>query len=361
MRGQLFIVAIVIGACSGERSGSPDAPSPDRPDATSSPDDRDAAAPEPDASTPDGGTPCGSPPGDWAGTARSRHGGASTYSEISVDVGWTRVETTTGCVDRLVPSGTARYQEYLDCSGTSVGAIEPTDGEMIIDRTTSPATFELRGESRWEGTLTCNARPPREGTYGGVWAAGVSGAIDGAVIAGGILPGTIESHEVDFRFVRTDAVLTPPETCSEPAEATWSGPTSWGAIGANRATATWTRVSTVGCVDRFAPAGTMNVTPAPLGECIERSYVPSSGAIDADDGYLEIDRSYDPPRFAAYGDTSWMATVTCTHADGTTSSYEARVGGWWALHTGEIDGDHVAVRFEYGPYPFVHAWTLTRP
>lgn len=197
------------------------------------------------------------------------------------------------------------------------------------------------------------------GTFGGVWAGDISGAIDGAVIAGGIL---LEfSQELEFRFARTDADFTPPETCSEPAEETWSGAMSSATTQANQATVTWTRVSTTGCVDRFEPAGTVTVVPGALGECVERSYEPSAGAIDGDDGYLEVDRSVDPPRFAAYGDTSWPATVTCVHADGTTTSEPGQVGGWWAIDTGEVDQDYTSIRFAYGGNPTVHEWTLQRP
>lgn len=310
-----------------------------------------------DAEMADAGDGCASPPtGEWNGTTRIFRSGAGSNYEVQADVHWTQVASN-ACVDRYQPSGTAHYIFHLGCCcqltiepGSAV--IQPTDGELIIDRTTSPATYRMNGATLWNAVSSCsgNDEPVQ---VGGTWAEN-HGAFDHAVISGGI---DNVSEVSSWRITRAGTTFTPPgEHCSEASAARWAGTAyvSWGTA----VSVTWTRVATTGCVDRFEPMGTAN-KPSIASSCTSLVYNPDSHQVATTDGVLEIDRSTNPATFRITGSSEWNGTITCTRADGGVESYPGSIGGAWGFFFGAFDGD----RFSGGTVgiePSEFEWSLTR-
>jgi len=322
-------------SCAGTRDDSPDAPAVD-----ASAGSADAA---PDAAVPDAGPACAiASNADWIGKALSREVGAGSSITLRADVRWTRL-TTEGCLDRFAPTGTWTSLDageicYPDDCEPSSWPIVASDGELAVDRAAIPATFHLQLGS-YVGTSTPFV---------------IDGAVDGAVTSGGIAE--VEHWDVDWDLRRADAVFTPPaDGCSEPPALGWAadfeGPEDV------LATTTWVSTVTEGCVDRFEPQGTATALLVPFG-CASVTYDPSTHEIAPDDGELVIDRSIDPPHFLVAGGTSWIATRTCTHDDGTIETDTDWVGGRWASYAGVFDSARFAAAFATPDAD--HRWSFTR-
>jgi hypothetical protein len=284
--------------------------------------------------------------GDWTGHASFFNAGGDGGPTTLADVRWT-LASSEGCVDHYVPTGTASFE---DSSGLCTNVIDPpsvpinpaTDGQLIIDRTTSPATYVMNGKTTWPAMIGCSTEVLEPGTAGDVWASN-HGTFDGSVISGEIdndhqVAGVAE--KVVWRFARVDAVFTPPAPgdCSEPAIDHWSGTASVSTLGtvgslggSVSASLVWTRVSTTGCVDRFEPAGTAAFTGSVCDGVTH--------AVASSDGSLEIDRSVDPPHFAMTGNDP-----SC---------------GPWALYNGVFDGDAFSASSMFQFYPLFE-WSLKR-
>lgn len=334
------LALIVLAAC---EEVSPPADALEQPDATPLdggyfPDAGPDAAMPPDGAPPDGGpigSVCATPPiGEWTGTARRHQQGSGSHHTMSADVTWT-LSHTTGCIDHYVPSGTARYDFAAPCDITIEPAamtIRTGDGELIVDRTTRPATYMIRGASTWPATITCDGEAePSE--VGGAWvdASGVFDApvIDGVVRPADLLPDvTLEWH------LRADDA-PPMPSCAEPARDRW---TFAGAIRDVAADITWARVGSDGCRDTFAPSGTVTVIDSCAGAAVSR-------AVGTDDGVLIIDRGESPPSFAISGATSWSATADCA------------VGGAWASFAGAFGGADLAGATDF--HSWHYRWRLT--
>jgi hypothetical protein len=108
--------------------------------------------------TPPATGDCSEPATDhWSGTASAAilDSPPTVSRSMSASLVWTRVSTT-GCVDRFEPAGTATIVETF-CTGItpSSHAIAPSDGSLEIDRSVDPPRFTMTGDSRWDATATC--------------------------------------------------------------------------------------------------------------------------------------------------------------------------------------------------------------
>jgi hypothetical protein len=303
-----------------------------------------AESPDDDA-VPDHAPPvgeCALPPiGDWVGSTNfGTHGGGSRF-ELRAQVTWT-LEASAGCVDRYRPTGTLTY----DVAGTGVwyspetGPIEPADGELVIDRSTRPATFRLHGVTKFATTKTeviDNQRVDRPAVIGGKWI-DVTGSFDGPLIHASIRridpPLPFDTNE--WSFAPVDAP-PPPRThrCVEEPVDRWVSHTR--DVDAE-AQVEWTRTSTIGCVDTFAPSGTVTALPRYNPACADMVFEPASMPVEQ--GTLRIDRSTAPPTFEIRGGRSWHAGETCRDAAGNTIGYGSTyAGGSWADFSGPYLGD----------------------
>jgi hypothetical protein len=279
------------------------------------------------------------PMGEWVGTAMGYRGGAGGGEETRVDVRWSLVATE-GCVDRYAATGTVFFAELGQCDpivDPPSAAIDPGDGELIIDRSTSPATFQIRGTSTYPADSYCTGSTPTGVLHdvGGRWA-NSTGSFDGTVIGGSTYD--YDSFVMTWDLRRADAVFTQPGAeCSEPTSEVWRTVAHhYDAV----ATVTWTRASTEGCVDRFAPSGTLELSGWSSGDCTY-TYEPSSGPITgAYEEQLIIDRSTDPATFQLLGSTLFDTTLRCTRSDGSTVDQPTQAGVGWARSIGTFDGNH---------------------
>lgn len=279
-----------------------------------------------------------SPIGPLAGTAVFRNNGSSAFTEMTADVTWTPVSTD-GCVDRYQPSGTVAYRYGgAPCDhvvSPASAPIDADDGELLVDRTTSPPTYRMIGISTYDAAVHCADAPAgATDTVGGTWTEH-SGAFDGALVAGGLVDEVDASLAQRWRFTRVDATFAAPSGCSEEAVDRWQTVTE---AAGTEATVTWTRASTSGCVDTFTPSGTARALPRTTAYCATATYAPDAQAIGATDGTLTIDRTTSPPTFRVDGLTSWSATRTCTRASGQSETETATAGGPWAEYAAEYDG-----------------------
>lgn len=314
-----------------------------------------------DAIPIDAGDGCATPPvGDWTGTTREHYRGAGAFEAIVADVVWTRVATH-ACVDRYQPSGTATWQwgghwcDSDDVTTPATTAIAPTDGELIVDRTTAPPTYTMRGETEWAASVHCSEDPPgTPGQVGGRWAA-YDGAFDGPVFGGGLTHENGFEFSMRWRFTRVGAVFTPPTACAAAPVEQW---TSTSSFDHHTAAATWTRVATEGCIDTYAATGTVTLPPRSTAYCAPLTYDPPTRPITADDGVLTIDRSTSPIKFLVEGNTTWPTTRHCTRPDGTIDSLPQQGGGGWAGFTADVAGDAFAGGFERADDRW--AWRFTR-
>ena len=279
MLGLLRVLALwlALGACKDEKTFAPP-PGDDDGDDDGAPID---AAPDDgapidsaiaDAAMPDAIACATAPTGNWAGTSGWFTAGGGEPASLTAVVSWTLAETV-GCVDHYRPSGTVTYtHDAQECEQESFtppsGEIDESEGELIIDRTTSPATYRLQGTTRWESTWRCDD-DALEVNAGGQWGFGI-GTFDGAVIAGEVDPPLFFPHRDHWRFQRADVTFPPPDGCVEPATEQWAyvaevigegeGPIT-------RANLTWTRVETTDCADRYHASGTLELVPRMNPDC----------------------------------------------------------------------------------------------
>ncbi|HEU5061197.1 MAG TPA: hypothetical protein VFU21_31920 [Kofleriaceae bacterium] len=254
--------------------------------------------------------------GAIAGHSYEQINGSGSFVRIRADLEWA-VAATEGCVDTYVPSGqvTATYANPEGDTTVPVGAIETTDGELVVDRSRSPATYTMRGSTRGER-----------------WAA-QHGTFDGMLLAGG---GLSSYRWVAWELTAEGAAFPDPDGCVGAAVDTVRT-VSWNLI---RGSATWTRVETTGCVDRYVPEGTATHPEPPVPYwCQSATYSETSGRITpADYASLEIDRTSNPPRVHMRGATHWETDRTCTLPDGSTETERVLIGGDWALAEMAFDG-----------------------
>lgn len=307
-----------------------DAGPPGAPDGGTTP---DAGTPEPDAAVDSCAT---APLGTIAGFALDQENGSGSFVRIQADVVWT-LAASDSCVDRYVPSGEVTMTIANNEGETSrpVGPIGPADGELVVDRSTSPATYSMRGA-----------------TDGYRWAA-ARGSFDRQLIAGGAVS---VYHWLSWELRAEGAGFPPVEGCVGAAVDTVTTVSQSEIIGR----ATWTRVETTGCVDRYVPEGTArHPSPEVPSWCESATYSQTSGAITPEDyASLTIDRSRNPPRVDMYGNSAWETERTCTRADGSTETETVIIGGQWALVEMAFDGRRWSGALDIGPPPTSWSFTL---
>ena len=307
-------------------------------------------------SPPPGPGACATAPtGDWEGTSSQLTGGAGSRETASADVRWTLVSTI-GCVDRYQPSGTARFVSDSACGLETIepgsGVIQPNDGALVIDRSTSPPTYRFDGRTRWTALFNDGCRndtgelsdPTTEQLIESQWAVDYHGSFDGAVLSGRVDPSDVGFGPQlrEWRFTRVGAVFSTPTggACAQAPTDRWTGTTTEGFISTSL---TWTRTETTGCVDRFEPTGTATQSTAPsVSDCTMVTATPLTHAVAPSDGRLEIDRGTNPPTFRMTGVTFWTATATCTltgNAAGEIETIDLQLGSEWANFGGSFDGD----------------------
>ena len=303
---------------------------------------------------PDGGAGCLTPPtGDWTGTSRIEQRGSGGGLEMEADVRWTLVASE-HCVDRYQPSGTARFHLQAGLCTTvtepDVAPIAPDDGALIIDRSTSPATYQVTGSTSWDATIGCDGEEGFPIRAGGGWAGG-SGSFEGAVISGDLQR---DESTIVWLFQRTDAVFPPPAAgaCSEPPTDRWTGTSL---EFRTTVAVTWNRVATQGCVDRFAPMGVLSINPALDVSCLSVTLEPPPPPVVPADGVLEINRATNPPSFRMNGATPYTGTARCiVDANGTVEEFPVGSFAWATGVGGVFDGD------TFSGSTNGRAWSLTR-
>jgi hypothetical protein len=287
---------------------------------------------------------CAPPVGDWIGHAsvyeRAQSG---NFTRHAADVTWT-LASTAGCVDRYVPRGTVSVDRAGDCchgyAGDASTSIGPGDGELIVDRSTLPPTYRMRGETHWDLPQSCPIDAANNCLWGGPDAGGVwasaEGEVPGDVLAGGYGQGF--PTEVDWSFTRVGATL-PTTPCSTAAVDRWSGIAAMEPFA--RAELNWTRVSTVGCRDTYRASGTAYTLPHGWGDCLWTT-TPDASPVDGS-GELVIDRSTPVPTFSLSGITTWPAAIMCHHPDGSVTTQSATATSRWGPDfRGVVLGDRFA-------------------
>jgi hypothetical protein len=238
------------------------------------------------------------------------------------------------------------------------GPIEPGDGELVIDRAVSPATYAMSGESFYDTTYTgdpaCDDPAPQPGTAGGTWAS-ASGSFDGALIAG-----VAWTHDPtrSWYLVASGATFPSPDGCAEAGSDRW---TSEHRFDSHSATVAWTRVSTEACVDTFEPSGTAVGVPGLGAENCKLGSL--SGTIEADDGPMTIDRSTAPPTVKLRGRSSWTVIGDCVSNQGEPYTQEFTVLSMWGealdVEGMPFDGDRWSATYEQA-FDRVIAWSFAR-
>lgn len=372
-RRTLLATALVVAACHGDDGTR----SSDSTDASESNDGRapsDSAvidsSPTSDATHHDGapaldaqhggdaGVACARAPlGEWIGASVMKDGGSGGYSATRADVRW-KLDSTEACIDRYYPTGTVSFTFREQCDNTiepASIALMPSDGSLTIDRTRLPITYEVRGATTWDASITCNGDAPEPAMpVGGPWALG-RGSFDGDVIAGGFYSHDDDADWWELRRIEAEFPSTAPD-CVEPA-----ADHLWGTASVSSGTdaaITWTRVSTDGCVDRFKPSG---VATAPIVNetCSTVFTQPPSAPIASSDGELVITRFSRPILVQFRGDTSWPGSRDCTQPDGTRYIEHGTMGGSWGWHV-ETVWDGTAFNGSTSFNDVDYRWSLTR-
>jgi hypothetical protein len=126
------------------------------------------------------------------------------------------------------------------------------------------------------------------------------------------------------------------------------------------ANVTWMRVASNGCVDSYAPSGTVTYGYAIPGALCTQSISPATHVITRTDGSLTVDRSTNPPTITAHGTTTWPVTWTCVENDGTTNTQSFDGGGTWvdatALGGRVTQTDNARCGAPNGVAPCTYAW-----
>jgi hypothetical protein len=177
-----FLVSCVEAGQGPSRPEAADAGTADESDASG---ELDQQAPQPVVA-------CATPAVEsWTGTA-GRDNDSGYPDHIAATVTWTRARTL-GCVDHYTPSGTATYA-YAIPGALCTQSISPasheiaaTDGELTIDRTTSPATFVGHAATTWTITHHCvydDGRFDDQTREGGATWFDASGTLNGGALDG---------------------------------------------------------------------------------------------------------------------------------------------------------------------------------
>lgn len=131
---------------------------------------------------------------------------------------------------------------------------------------------------------------------------------------------------------------------------------------------TWTRTSTQGCIDTFAPSGTVHYGYGIPGALCDQWVDPADHPIAVSDGTLTIDRSGSPATFSGYAASSWTVTWYCRYDDGSIESDTFVGGGAWFDASGAITGDSIAGEYETddavkcgpnGIAPCTYSWSFS--
>jgi hypothetical protein len=126
----------------------------------------------------------------WTGTASRT---TETYpDDVEATITWQLAESA-GCIDRYRPQGEAHYRFAIPgalCTQTIAPAtlsVAGAHGVLTIDRTVSPATYTMSGETAWQVTWTCTFDDGTSDSMtfaaGGHWL-DAAGTVDGATIDG---------------------------------------------------------------------------------------------------------------------------------------------------------------------------------
>jgi hypothetical protein len=133
--------------------------------------------------------------------------------------------------------------------------------------------------------------------------------------------------------------------CATPRVETWTGTAIRSAetypddIAAE---VTWRRVSSSGCVDRYAPSGGARYTFAIPGAICRQDVAPAQSAVAGAHGTLTVDRSTSPATYRGEGATTWSVTWTCTQQDGTVETMTFDGGGLWFEAEGTLEAAAIA-------------------
>jgi hypothetical protein len=106
--------------------------------------------------------------------------------------------------------------------------------------------------------------------------------------------------------------------------------------------AEWRLASTDGCVDSYEPVGQATYAYAIPGAHCTQSIAPTSGAVEAGDGTLTIDRTTAPARFAGRAASHWTVTFRCEFDNGEHEQHDFEGGAPWFDTSGTIEGDGFA-------------------
>lgn len=107
-------------------------------------------------------------------------------------------------------------------------------------------------------------------------------------------------------------------------------------------TVVWTRVSSVGCVDTYAPTGSLVYGYQVPGALCKQWFLPTSAAISGGDGSLTIDRTSAPATFEGHAATLYPMTWYCRTDDGQTRTQVLSGGGAWFDARGSVTGGTIA-------------------
>lgn len=139
----------------------------------------------------DAGDGCAAAPlGDLAGEARVELMRDGTGIVVAARVRLSPVDRT-ACVDIYLPAGTVSFVSATAGCTTSVApaeaAIAPTDGALLLDRSTSPATYVATASSLWLASYT--TRCDGDAATVAVWPAGGTWLLAGGALERGRLAG----------------------------------------------------------------------------------------------------------------------------------------------------------------------------
>lgn len=371
MRCRTLLTSVLLASgCGGGDSISPPRPidasesgdAREPRDADPAPSDDAAQAdgpPAPDAgSSSDAGVTCARAPlGEWTGAAVIKDEGGGSYSAVRADIRWV-LDSSEACIDRYRPTGTVTFTFLEPCDNTIEPASIPvpsTDGVLTIDRRRLPVTYEIRGATTWDASITCEGDPPEApAPVGGPWVLG-RGSFDGNVIAGGFYQSDRDSAWWELTRVETPFPDDGPDCAEPPLDHLWG---TGFVDGGSNATVTWTRTSTSGCTDTFAPSG-VAASPTESSTCSTIVTEPPSAPIASSDGVLTVDRYRRPISIQFRGDTSWKGWRLCRRPDGEMFIEHGSMGGAWGWSfQAAFDGIAYAGSTTHNGSDY--AWSITR-
>ena len=172
-------------------------------------------------------------------------------------------------------------------------------------------------------------------------AAAVAGCADGAPLPAGAPRLQPSMAMADTGPLGIGPVEPPGAACATPRVEAWTGTATRVADmypDDVAATVTWRRVSSTGCVDRYAPAGEARYSFAIPGAQCRQDVTPDQRAVAGGEGSLTVDRSTSPATYVGTGATAWTVTWSCTLDDGTVESMTFDGGGRWFEASGTVEG-----------------------